>query len=160
MSSMDTLIAAYADEDRRLRELAGRFPVAYRDVPPETGKLGLKQTLGHLAFWDGFTVEFFRARLECGDAPPVSLAEIEQRNRAELDRIYDMPYERVLELYISATNDILAFLRAHWDGLPEEERPNFNIPLKHRRHHRRLLQKALAAFAPELAGEAARERAG
>ncbi len=160
MSTVDTLIAAYADEDRRLRELARRFPVAYRDVLPETDKLSLKQTLGHLAFWDGFAVEFFRARLEDDGAAAPSLAEIEERNRAELERIYDMPFEQVMELYVAATNDILAFLRAHWDALSEGERPNFNIPLKHRRHHRRHLQKALKVFAPELDADEAQERAG
>lgn len=160
MTSADTLIAAYADEDHRLRELARGFPLAFRDVPPEAGKLGLKQTLGHIAFWDGFTVEFFRGRLEdrVTDAP--SLAEIEDRNRAELDRIYDMPYELVMELYVAATRAIQDFLRTHWDDLTEEERPNFHIPLKHRRHHRRLLQQALTMFAPEAGGAVAQERAG
>jgi hypothetical protein len=161
MSSVETLIAAFADEDRRLRELADTYPPAFRDVPPQSGKLSLKQTLGHLAFWDRFTVKFFKSRLHDADVDAPSLGEIEDRNREELARIYDMPYEQVLELYVGATSDIQTFLRDHWTDLDETERGNFNIPLKHRRHHRRLLVKALAIFAPELTvTEEAQEKAG
>ena len=161
MSSVQTLIAAFADEDRRLRELALTYPPEFRDVPPASGKLSLKQTLGHLAFWDRFTVKFFESRINNVDVDAPSLGEIEDRNREELARIYDMPYEQVLELYVHATSDIQNFLREHWASLDETEHGNFNIPLKHRRHHRRLLQKALAVFAPELmAGDEVREKAG
>jgi len=161
MSSVQTLIAAFADEDCRLRELAHMYPPAFRDVSPQSGKLSLKQTLGHLAFWDRFTVVFFESRMNDAEVDAPSLGEIEDRNRAELARIYDMPYEQVFELYISATSDIQTFLCEHWTNLDETERGNFNIPLKHRRHHRRLLLKALTVFAPELMDKKeAQERAG
>ena len=39
---------------------------------------------------------------------------------------------------------LLDFLRRHWDDLDEQEQTNFTIPLKHRRHHRHLLQEHLA----------------
>lgn len=161
MSSVQTLIAAFADEDRRLRELTLMYPPVFRDVPPQSGKLSLKQTLGHLAFWDRFTVNFFKSRINDAVVDAPSLGEIEDRNREELARIYDMPYEQVLELYVCATSDIQSFLSEHWMNLDETERSNFNIPLKHRRHHRRLLLKALAVFAPELmVGDEAQEKAG
>ncbi|MBU1071963.1 hypothetical protein KKG45_01815, partial [bacterium] len=149
------------DEDRRLRDLARIFPVRFREVPPEHGQISLKQTLGHLAFWDRFTVEFFDARCHRRAVDAMTLGEFEHRNRAELERIYDMPYEQAHEIYKTATNVLLTFLREHWDDLDAEARANFNIPLKHRRHHRRLLAKALEVFAPGLAaGEEAREKAG
>ena len=161
MSSVDTLIAAYADEDRRLREVARIFPIPYRDIPPENGKLSLKQTLGHLAFWDRYTVEFFDARCHARDVKNITLGEFEQRNRAELERLYDLPFEQVLDAYVSITNELQTFLREHWSDLDDQARINFTIPLKHRRHHRRLLVKALAVFAPDMVvEEEAREKAG
>jgi hypothetical protein len=161
MSTADTMIAAFNDEDRRLRELAQAFPPPFRETPPESGKLSLKQTLGHLAFWDRFTVEFFDARCHDRQVEALSLGEFEARNREELERIFDMPYELVHEIYETATRELLGFLRDHWDDLDEDLRANFHIPLQHRRHHRRLLGKALAVFAPDAAaGEGAKEMAG
>ncbi len=160
MSSADTLIAAFANEDRMLRELADLYPVTFRDVPPESGKLSLKQTLGHLAFWDRFTVEFFNSRIQDHQVDTPSLGEIEVGNSEELARIYDMPYEHVLDLYVGATADLQSFLQEHWTDLDETEQSNFNIPLKHRRHHRRLLLKVLAVFVPEADDNEAQEKAG
>jgi len=157
MRSADTLVAAFADEDRRLRELARDFPPLHREASPGNGELSLKQTLGHLAFWDRFTVEFYDARCHEREVETPSLGEFEARNRAELERIYDLPFERVRELYEDATRTLLDFLREHWAQLDDASRANFNIPLKHRRHHRRLLMKAMATFAPPAA---AAEKAG
>ncbi len=159
MSSVETLIALFADEDRRLRDLARSFPVPHRETPPEHSKLNLKQTLGHLAFWDRFTVEFFDARCHRREVDAITLGDFEKRNRAELERIYDMPFEHVYEIYNTATRKLQSFLREHWDELDDEARTNFNIPLKHRRHHRRLLEKALEEFAPAVEAEEAQEKA-
>ncbi|MBC8424206.1 hypothetical protein H8E07_08800 [bacterium] len=157
MSSVDTLVAAFADEDLRLRDLAGDFPVHMREITPERGKLSLKQTFVHLAFWDRFTVEFFDARCHGRETDAMTLGDFEERNRAELERTYAMPFEQVRGIYETATRELLGFLADHWDDLDDESRANFHIPLKHRRHHRRLLAKAFASHLPQ---KEAQERAG
>ncbi len=159
MISPETLIAAFVDEDRRMREVVRTFPIAYRDIPPENSKLSLKQTLGHLAFWDRYTVEFFDARCHKRNVDALTLSDFENRNRQELERLYDLPFEQVFDAYITATAELQHFLLEHWGDLDEADQANFNIPLKHRRHHRRLLLKALEIFAPD-AAIAAREKAG
>ncbi len=157
MSSVETLVAAFADEDRRLRELTLAFPVHLREAAPESGKLSLKQTLAHLAFWDRFTVEFFDARCHGRKTDAMSLGDFEERNRAELERTFALPFERVREVYDTATRELMGFLRDHWDDMDADLRANFNIPLKHRRHHRRLLSKAFPSQVPL---KEAHERAG
>lgn len=157
MSSVETLVAAFADEDRRLRELAGDFPDHMREVMPESGKLSLKQTFAHLAFWDRFTVEFFDARCHGRETDAMTLGDFEVRNRAELERTYAMPLEQVREIYDTVTRELLGFLADHWDDLDDESRVNFHIPLKHRRHHRRLLLKSFPSLVLQ---KEAHERAG
>lgn len=160
MYSPETLIAAYADEDRRLQEVARQYPPARRGDKLRSEGLSLVQTLGHLAFWDIYAVRFYEARIEDRAVPPLSFSEFESRNRHELQRLYGLPFEQVREAYLSATHDLLAFLRLHWDDLDEQEQTNFTIPLKHRRHHRHLLQEHLKALVPAEVPEAAAERAG
>ena len=160
MYSPETLIAAYADEDRRLQEVVRQYPPANRCDKLRSEGLSLVQTLGHLAFWDIYAVRFYEARIEDRAVPPLTFAEFESRNRHELQRLYDLPFEMVREAYLAATHDLLDFLRRHWDDLDEQEQTNFTIPLKHRRHHRHLLQEHLRSLAPAEAPDAAVERAG
>lgn len=156
MYSSETLIAAYADEDRRLQEVVRQYPLARRGDKLRQEGLSLIQTLGHLAFWDVYAVSFYEARLEDRAVTPLSFADFESRNRHELQRLYGLPFEQVREAYLTATRDLLAFLHRHWDDLDEQERTNFTIPLKHRRHHRHLLQEHLRSLSPaETAGAAA-----
>lgn len=160
MYSPETLIAAYADEDRRLQEVVRQYPVAKRGDALRREGLSLIQTLGHLAFWDVYAVRFYEARIEDRAVPPLTFAEFESRNRHELQRLYGLPFEQVREAYLAATRDLLAFLHRHWDDLDEQERTNFTIPLKHRRHHRHLLQEHLQALPLAETAAAAAERAG
>jgi len=154
--SSETLIAAYADEDRRLQEVVRQYPLARRGDRLRQEGLSLIQTLGLLAFWDIYAVSFYEARLADRAVAPMTFAEFESRNRHELQRLYGLPFEQVREAYLTATRDLLAFLHRHWDDLDEQERTNFTIPLKHRRHHRHLLQEHLRGLSPaETAGAAA-----
>lgn len=155
------LIGAYAEEDRRLLELVERFPPAMRDLCPADGRLSLKQTLGHLAYWDDYAIRFYDIRCHHGVTEPLSPSEFDERNRQVLELIYHDPYEDVLCSYREATRLIVTFLRVHWSDLDDASRKNFKIPLKHRRHHRRHLQKLLESLSHELGPQdALKERAG
>ncbi len=151
---MDTpvnLIAAFADEDRRLLELAASCPPAWRERRGPGGTLSLKETLGHLAFWDAFAVEFFQRKLVAGaeEEDDAGALDFEQRNQQEMHRLAALPYEKVLARYQAATAAITAFLNRRWPDLSEKERTDFLVPLRHRRHHRLLLERALAAVAAQ-----------
>ena len=139
MDGVVTLIAAYAEEDRRLMELAAGFPVALRDTGGRKHRLSLKQTIGHLAFWDDFAVDFYNARCHDGHPAGLSFSEFEKKNRHLLERLCAEEWEVVLASYRRATRELSAFLTEHWNDLDEEGRENFKIPLKHRRYHRRRL---------------------
>jgi len=156
----ETLIAAYADEDRRLQEVVRRYPPAHRSDRLRQEGLSLIQTLGHLAFWDVYAVRFYEARLEDRAVAPMTFADFESRNRHELQRLYGLPFEQVREAYLAATRDLLDFLGRHWDDLDEQERTNFTIPRKHRRHHRHLRQEHRRGLVPAEAPGAAAEKAG
>lgn len=155
MQSVEILISAYAEEDRRLLELARMVPPARRELRLVDSRMSLIQTLGHLAFWDDYTVGFFEARCLNQNVTPLSLQEFEKRNQHELDRLCGLPFEEALETYQAATRALVRFLRAHWDDLSELERTNFAIPLKHRRHHRRKIDASLAAWRADAAAEKA-----
>lgn len=146
MDGIVSLVAAFAEEDRRLTDLVEAFPVALLDTPGRRHKLSLKQTLGHLGFWDDFAVEFYTHRLEADATETVTFDDFETRNARLMDRLRGEAWETVLASYRRATRDITAFLNRHWDELDEEARENFKIPLKHRRYHRR----RLAELAEEL----------
>ena len=155
MHSVEILIAAYAEEDRRLLELARQCPPARREERLVDSRMSLLQTLGHLAFWDDYTVGFFEARCENRDVTPLTLQEFEDRNQNELNRLCGLPFEEALETYQAATRALVRFLREHWDDLTDKDRGNFSIPLKHRRHHRRKLRASLEAWRDDAAEEKA-----
>lgn len=159
MEDVVTLISAYAEEDRRLRGLVERFPATLRDTRGPDDRLSLKETLGHLAFWDDFAVRFHEASLRDGETENLSLEDFEVRNRQVLDLLRNDPYEDVLDSYLQATRMLQDFLRARWQDLDERARENFKIPLKHRRHHRRRLQETLEVFGGAQSGSSLAERA-
>ena len=144
MDGVVTLIAAYADEDRKLTELVAGFPVALRDAGGRRHRLTLKQTIGHLAYWDDFAVDFFLAR--CGEEhpQPLSFADFEAQNRDLIGQLCAQDWETILASYRDATRRLCAFLAEHWSELDDGARENFKIPLKHRRHHRRRLRELAA----------------
>ena len=160
MDDVVTLIAAYADEDRRLLELVDRFPPSTREVRGSERRLSLKQTLGHLAFWDDYAVRFYDSRCHRGNPQPMEPGEFEDRNRQVLDLLSSDPFEDVLASYRSATRLLQSFLREHWQDLDDASRENFKIPLKHRRHHRRRLQELLAELGIGEQERTLEERAG
>jgi hypothetical protein len=145
MDAATNLLAAFADEDRLLMELIQRCRDEARELRGPGGGLSLKETLGHLAFWDSFAVGFFQHKLTGGDANDLSDIDFEKRNRQEMRRLRGLPFDEALALYREATASLAGFLSRHWRDLSERERADFLVPLKHRRHHRMLLEKALAS---------------
>ncbi len=156
MERLDRLVGAIQDEDRRLRELLPQFPPDRREKPGPGGALSVKDTLGHLAFWDSFAVLFFERKLRGDGIGEGGAIDFEQRNRQEIKRLRSLPWHDVLELYIEATVHLAQFLRTHWDDLSDRERNDFATPLRHRRHHRLLLQRMLVAWQPFARAEQAR----
>jgi len=145
MDQPEALIAALAEEDRRLREFLERCPIEWRERQGPSGALSLKETLGHLAFWDAFAVRFFEGKLAGQAIAAESDLDFEKRNTQELKRLRALAYEEALALYRDATLEMVRFLRARWRDLSDKERLDFQTPLRHRRHHRLLLERALAA---------------
>ncbi len=143
MSQWNGLIEAIKEEDRLLRQFLTLVPKPDRDAPSAEGELSFKETLGHIAFWDDFTVQFFQSKLDkasCQLPPPMSF---EERSREAMRRIRPLPFGEVLARYLESTGALIAFLTEHWDDLTERERHDFWVPLKHRRHHRISLSQAL-----------------
>ena len=136
MKSRQSLVEAIRDEDQLLRRYVSRLPRDRRETRGPDGSLSCKETLGHIAFWDDFTVEFFACKLDIAAMTPPPPVNFEERSRAALLRIEPLPYGEVLGQYLEATGALLAFIEAHWDELTEREKHDFWVPLKHRRHHR------------------------
>ncbi|MBK9304724.1 MAG: hypothetical protein IPM94_12830 [bacterium] len=127
MYSSETLIAAYADEDRRLQEVVRQYPrAARRPAPP--GGLEPDPDPGPPGLLGRLRRELLRGPPRRPRRHPLSFADFESRNRHELQRLYGLPFEQVREAYLTATRDLLAFLHRHWDDLDEQERTNFTIP--------------------------------
>lgn len=158
MDGVVTLIAAYAEEDRRLMDLVAGFPVELRDVGGRLHRYSLKQTVGHLAFWDDFAVEFYHAYCHEGCPASLSFSDFEDKNRHLLKQLCDQDWEMVLANYRRATRELCVFLTSHWDELDEDARRNFKIPLKHRRHHRRRLADLAGELGLVLGEKAAAEQ--
>ncbi|MFH1842564.1 MAG: hypothetical protein ABIF77_05105 [bacterium] len=156
MDRPDTLITALVDEDCLLRQLMAQWPPESRDVPGPGSNLSFKDTLGHLAFWDTFAVDFFTGKLGSSTEIPRQPVNFEEQSRLELERLRLLPFDEVLQFYSQATRGILDFLRENWAELSSRERLDFAVPLKHRRHHRLLLRKTLISLPPPAAS---RERA-
>ena len=126
-----------------LRQYLALVPRLRRDIPGTGGSLSFKETLGHISFWDDFTVEFFQCKLDqaaCMLPPPV---QFEERSREALHRIDSLPFGEVLARYLESTGALIEFLKTHWDDLTEREKHDFWVPLKHRRHHRISLAQSL-----------------
>ncbi len=143
---MQTLIDGIRREDGALRRLVGAYPREIRDQRSQSGLLSAKDTLGHLAYWDDFTVHFFLSKIDpasCRVPPP---SDFEAASRRAMVTMADLPYGEVLARYLEATGSILEFLEKHWSELSERERMDFQIPLKHRRQHRIKLYEAWQAI--------------
>ncbi len=146
MDRADALIAAITEEDRLLCDQLARCPQTLREMQGSGNSLSFKDTLGHLAFWDSFAVQFFNQRLDGMVRDESERINFEERNRQELKRLRELPYVEVHELYRKATRDLLAFLRQRWHELSGKERRDIHLSLKHRRHHRVLLENAFQAY--------------
>jgi len=153
LNQRNVLVEAIMEEDRLLRRCLTLVPRADRSRPVNARGLSFKETLGHISFWDDFTVHFFQCKLDaasCTLPPPV---KFEERSREALDRIRPLPFGEVLARYLESTGALLDFIEDHWDDLTAQERHDFWVPLKHRRHHRISLFKAFGlnqADDPEL----------
>ena len=156
---LEALIESIVEEDRRLRTLVDRLSPEARERAESTGTTSAKETLGHLAFWDGFTVRFFEDRLS-DRRTGSGLADFEARDRQERKRLRGCPFTEVLTTYDEATAGLVAFLREHWQALSDREHADLITPLRHRRHHRLLLERAIGAASLPGAGPPAREESG
>lgn len=110
---------------------------------PSDGSLSVKDTLGHIAFWDDFTVQFFLCKIDPGAhrlAPPQNF---EQSSADAIIAMRKLPFGEVLARYLEAHGALLDFLEGHWAAMSVKERNDFWIPLKHRRQHRQLLADEL-----------------
>ncbi len=148
MNQYNKLVEAIKEEDQLLRRCLTSVPRAARETHGTANSgsekpLSFKETLGHIAYWDDFTVEFFQCKLDtasCMLPPPV---EFEERSREAMRLIRPLPFGEVLARYLESTGALIDFLKAHWDELTERERHDFWVPLKHRRHHRISLAHSL-----------------
>jgi len=144
-----TLIDAYDKEDRLLRELVADFPPEWRDRPGPEGIPGCRAALAHLAFWNGFTVDFFRRRLDPASLSAAPPLDFEDTERAALAGWADLPFGEILARYLEAAANLREFLADSWSRLTSRERHEFRIPLRHNRDHRLALARALAGFRKE-----------
>lgn len=136
LDSLQTLVEGIRREDAELRLLVGSIPRDQRDRRPQNGRLSVKDTLGHLAYWDDFTVHFFLSKVDpaaCRVPPP---KDFEMASCRAMATMADLPFGEVLARYLEATAAILDFLQEYWPRLTLKEREDFQIPLKHRRSHR------------------------
>jgi len=116
---------------------------------PQDG-LSFKETLGHIAFWDDFTIRFFQEKLDRTTLDPLPPVNFEERSRDALRKMAALPFGEVLARYLEATGTLIEFLQANWNALSEREKYDFWVPLKHRRHHRISLFRHLnQASSPE-----------
>jgi len=139
-----TLIEAYDMEYRLLRELVVGFPLHWRELPGPDDAPSCRATLAHLAFWMGFTVDFFRRRLDPGSMPAAPPLDFEDTERAALAEWDHLPFGEILARYLEASANLREFLAAFWISLNSRERHEFRIPLKHNRDHRLALARTLA----------------
>lgn len=157
LDSLKTLVEGIRREDAALRRLVGAFPRSPRERKPEGDRLSVKDTLGHVAYWDDFTVHFFLSKVDpasCRIPPP---EDFESASRRAMATMADLPFGEVMIRYLEATSAILDFLAEYWPRLSEKEREDFQIPLKHRRQHRLELVELGRQWRWEEADEAARQ---
>lgn len=130
------LIDSLLEEDRLLRQRCISCPKGLRETNGEGGVLSFKDTLGHVAFWDGFTVDFFTAKLDKTSFRPTAPVDFESQSDEALKALKALPFGEVLARYLESTGALVKFLKENWSDLSPKEKDSFWIPLKHRRHHR------------------------
>jgi len=143
------LVDTLRNEDDLLRRRLSQCPEPWRERPGPGGRPSLRELLGHIAFWDDFTVEFFTRKLASGAIAPDPPLDFEQLNAQAQVRFASMPYGEVLGRYLEATANIVEFLEARWEDLSWKERHDFWTPLRHRRGHRLTIEAALERWAPD-----------
>ncbi len=136
------------EEDRLLRERLNACPKDFREKRGSDGELSFKETLSHIAFWDNFTVEFFAHKLDEKCLDPNPMVDFEARSILALERAARLPFGEILARYLEATGALTQFLSKNWEGLTPREHHDFWVPLKHRRHHRISLFRALDEMNP------------
>lgn len=142
MDHCQELIDSLMEEDRLLRQRLAQCPRDQRETRGVDGALSFKETLGHIAFWDGFTVDFFTSKLDkasCKPSPPI---DFEVQSYEALEDVNRLPFGEVLARYLESTGAMVEFLLQNWSELSQREREDFWVPLKHRRHHRITLFKS------------------
>lgn len=145
MHQWQTLADALMEEDRILRQRLAALPPELRRRRGPEGTLSFQETLGHLAYWDAFTVDFFTAKLEGAGPGPRPPADFARESEAAIAEAARVPFADVLARYLDATGALVGFISRHWDELSEKEQQDFWVPLKHRRHHREVLFRWLDA---------------
>ena len=145
MNRWQTLADAFIDEDRRLRRLVAACPPDRRERRGPDDALSVKETLGHIAFWDDFAVRFLGARLDPARRPPAVPVDFDAVSRGAIAEAARLPFGEVLARYLEATGALVAFLANNWERMDAREREGFGVPLEHRRHHRAELERAADA---------------
>lgn len=149
MSQWQSLTDALIDEDRRLRRRIAACPQVLREGRGPGGTLSCKETLGHIAFWDEYTVRHFAARLDPTVTLPAGPPDFEALSRDALARTGRRTFADVLAGYLEVTGNLVAFIANNWERLAPGEREGLWVPLKHREHHRQELEKAIEVLAAE-----------
>lgn len=147
MQECRDLIEAIHAEDLTLRQRLTSCSSDLREAAGTGGGLSFKETLGHIAFWDDFTVHFFQRKLKDGSTRPARPAQFEERNRQALAKVRLLSFPEVLSSYIAATGQLVKFLQENWEELSERQRQDFSVPLQHRMHHRAALFQSLDEMA-------------
>ena len=149
MDGPSILITEIRREDELLRQLLTACSAEQLEGSLPGGALNPKEILGHIAFWDRFAVDFFEQKLDADTPTPQPPANFDRLSNEELERIRSESYTEVLDHYEVATAGLIAFLRLFWGRLSSTQQLDFSVPLKHRRHHRLLLERALGKGAVE-----------
>jgi len=136
LNQWQTLVDSIVEEDILLRNRLAECSPQLREMrSPEDG-FSFKETLGHIAFWDDFTIRFFQEKLDRTALDPLPPVNFEERSREALRIMGALPFGEVLARYLEATGLLIDFLEENWASLSEREKHDFWVPLKHRRHHR------------------------
>lgn len=128
-------------------------PPSLHDCPGPDGSLSLKATLGHIAYWEDFTVTFFLCKLDRKSCLPPPPLDFERLSREATAALQERTFREVAECYFKTTNAILALLRDRWAELSHVDQQKLWVPLQHRRQHRLLLEKTLVGLKAGFDGE-------
>jgi len=150
LNQWQTLVDSIVEEDILLRNRLTECSPELREMRSPQDGLSFKETLGHIAFWDDFTIRFFQEKLDRTTLDPLPPVNFEERSRDALRKMAALPFGEGLARYLEATGTLIEFLQANWNALSEREKYDFWVPLKHRRHHRISLFRHLnQASSPE-----------